>query len=213
MTVEMTLYVKFNREVSDKDYIVPGGYQMVMNGKDVHFDFCQSAFSVSEYDKKVGVFHLSDPDYVEFPDFRNVATEDFTKVTKIDDCYLYLGEPGESDLEVISIEHIAFDVFFETSPPPPTMVVSKKVLEAYNKTLQDQRGGEYDGNKELLVVHRPNTGWYTGCVKRGSEWEKVFNTTASMLFTAIQSYTNKGYALTACLDNEQAETFLHNNIK
>ena len=141
MKIEMELQVKFNREVNlNHDYILPGGYEMIMNGKSVQFDFNHVCFGVNNMDHSVGVFSLDRADYDSFPDFEKVTIDDLKNISSIEECFVYLGEPGESDLEVVSIEKITFLLPFEE---PSVIDVPESVISAYNITLQ--KGEHYDG--------------------------------------------------------------------
>ena len=109
MIVEMEIQVKFNRPVDlEKDYIVPGGYSMTMDGKDVEFDFCQSSSGISNEDSSVVIFSVTDMDYASFPGLKKLRIKDLKNISSISECFVYTGEPGESDLEVESIKKILF---------------------------------------------------------------------------------------------------------
>lgn len=134
MIIEMELQVKFNREVDfNKDYVVPGGYEMIMNGKNVQFDFNHNNYGISRFDSTVVIFSLNGADLECFPEFEKVTINDLQNISEIIECFVYLGEPGESDLEVVSIEKIAFLIPFEE---PSVIDVPKEVVSEYNKTLQ-----------------------------------------------------------------------------
>lgn len=136
MKVEMELQIKFNREVDlNKDYVVPGGYEMVMNGKVIQFDFNNNDFGVSKIDSSVCIFSLSELDYTAYPEFDNVTARDLQNITSITECFVYVGEPGESDLHVVSIEKIAFLLPFEE---PGVIEISEEVIEEFNKTLSEE---------------------------------------------------------------------------
>lgn len=142
MKIEMELQIKFNRSVDlNKDYVVPGGYEMVMNGRDVQFDFNQNNFGISRNDSSVCIFSLTGADYDAFPDFEKVTVDDLKHISEIIECFVYLGEPGESDLEVVSVEKITFLLPFDE---PGVIDVPSEVIAEFNKTLSKENKGIYE---------------------------------------------------------------------
>lgn len=133
MKIEMELQIKFNRNVDlNKDYIIPGGYEMVMNGRDVGFDFYRNNYGVSKLDPTVCIFSLDAADYETCPEFEKVTVDDLKHITSINECFVYMGEPGESDLKVVSVEKISFLLPFDE---PGVIDVPEKVISEYNKFL------------------------------------------------------------------------------
>lgn len=142
MKIEMELQVKFSRPVDfNKDYVVPGGYEMVMNGKPVQFDFNHNNYGISRFDSSVVIFSLSGADLECFPEFDNVTIDDLQHISKIIECFVYLGEPGESDLKVVSIEKITFMLPFEKTC---VVDVPENVIAEFNKTLVEEKKGIYE---------------------------------------------------------------------
>ena len=35
--LEMTMDIRFNRELTEQDYVVPGGYEMVFDGRSISY--------------------------------------------------------------------------------------------------------------------------------------------------------------------------------
>ena len=142
MKIEMELQVKFSRPVDfNEDYIVPGGYEMVMNGKPVQFDFNHNNYGISRFDSSVVIFSLSGADLECFPEFDNVTIDDLQHISKIIECFVYLGEPGESDLKVVSVEKITFMLPFEKTC---VVDVPENVIAEFNKTLVEEKKGIYE---------------------------------------------------------------------
>ena len=142
MKIEMELQIKFSRPVDfNKDYIVPGGYEMVMNGKPVQFDFNHNNYGISRFDSSVVIFSLSGADLECFPEFEKVTIDDLQHISKIIECFVYLGEPGESDLKVVSVEKITFILPFEKTC---VVDVPKNVIAKFNKTLVEEKKGIYE---------------------------------------------------------------------
>ena len=142
MKIEMELQVKFSRPVDfNKDYVVPGGYEMVMNGKPVQFDFNHNNYGISRFDSSVVIFSLSGADLECFPEFEKVTIDDLQHISKIIECFVYLGEPGESDLEVVSVEKITFLLPFDE---PGVIDVPSEVIAEFNKILGKEKKGIYE---------------------------------------------------------------------
>lgn len=138
MVIEMELQVKFNRLVDlEKDYIVPGGYSMIMDGKEVEFDFCQCSSGISNEDSSVVIFSVTGMDYDSFPALRKLRIKDLKNISSIRECFVYTGEPGESDLKVESIKNI---LFILPHNKPWVIDVPKKLIKEFNKTLQEAKG-------------------------------------------------------------------------
>ena len=84
MVIEMELQVKFNRPVDlEKDYIVPGGYSMIMDGKEVEFDFCQCSSGISNEDSSVVIFSVTGMDYDSFPALRKLRIKDLKNISSM----------------------------------------------------------------------------------------------------------------------------------
>ena len=138
MIIEMELQVKFNRPVDlENDYIVPGGYSMIMDGKEVEFDFCYSSSGISNEDSSVVIFSVTGMDYDSFPDLKKLGLKDLKNISSIRECFVYTGEPGESDLKVESIKNI---LFILPHNKPWVIDVPKKLIREFNKTLQEAKG-------------------------------------------------------------------------
>ena len=138
MVIEMELQVKFNRPVDlEKDYIVPGGYSMIMDGKEVEFDFCQCSSGISNEDSSVVIFSVTGMDYDSFPALRKLRIKDLKNISSIRECFVYTGEPGESDLKVESIKNI---LFILPHNKPWAIDVPKNLIKEFNKTLQEAKG-------------------------------------------------------------------------
>ena len=145
MVIEMELQVKFNRPVDlEKDYIVPGGYSMIMDGKEVEFDFCQCSSGISNEDSSVVIFSVTGMDYDSFPALRKLRIKDIKNISSIGECFVYTGEPGESDLKVESIKNI---LFILPHNKPWIIDVPKKLIKQFNETLladKERKQGMYE---------------------------------------------------------------------
>ena len=137
MIFEMELQVKFNRPVDlEEDYIVPGGYEMNMNGKTVQFDFINTSAGISNEDASVVIFSVGGMDSDSFPEMKKIKVNDLRKVHSINECTVYTGEPGESDLEVISIKKAAFILPYNK---PWVIDIPQNLIDDYNKSLKNEK--------------------------------------------------------------------------
>ena len=101
--------VQMNRPVDrDKDYISPGGYEMVMNGRSIQFDF--EEYEVGFDDEDSSIIHIMgrNPDYDEFEELGNVMVSDLCNVNSITEFFIYTGEPGETDLKPVELLNCTF---------------------------------------------------------------------------------------------------------
>ena len=137
MILKMVLQIRFNREIDkDKDYISPGGYEMVMNGKNVQFDFCDHYGTICLTDRSICTFQLEHPDYDSFPKIEKVTLDDLKNISKITECFVYTDEEGESNLEPIEIVSISFVI---PDSKTPVIEISDKVINEYNESLSKER--------------------------------------------------------------------------
>lgn len=135
----MELHVKFNRPVDkQKDYLSPGGYEMILNGKPIQFDFMTSYGNLSKTELDVCVFELEEPDIVSFPDFALITPNDIREVSDIIECFVYTGEDEEHNLEVEEIIKILFYFPYEDEMK---FEVPRKIIDKYNTRLKMERSG------------------------------------------------------------------------
>ena len=150
MIIEMELQVKFNRPVDlEKDYIVPGGYSMIMDGKEVEFDFCHSSSGISNEDSSVVIFSVTGMDYDSFPGLKDLGLKDLKNISSIMECFVYTGEPGESDLKVESIKNI---LFILPHNKPWVIDVPKKLIKEFNETFQEEQKEKKQGMYEIKLT-------------------------------------------------------------
>ena len=137
MELRLLLHIKFNRPVDlEKDYIVAGGFEMVMNGKSVHFDFHNQYHNLVTQSPQEDIITLYNPDYSEFPEFRSITLDDLKNVTKINECFVFLGEPGESDLEVESVKNIYFTVIDDKYD---AIAIDSKIIDDFNAETEKEK--------------------------------------------------------------------------
>lgn len=110
-TFRMAAGIKFNREIDPiKDHISPGGYEFVMGGKNVQFDFENHAGCVNEDDKRILDIYVKNPMYSEYPELENVTKEMLKDISEIKEFFVYTGEPGESDLKPVALKYVWFEL-------------------------------------------------------------------------------------------------------
>ena len=140
MIIEMELEIKFNRPVDlEKDYVVPGEYNFVMNGINYRFDFCYMERSICAFNPSVCTFHFKDLDCTEYPEFANVTVDDLKNITSIKELFVYLGEEGENDLDV---DEIILIKFYTPYDEPYEYQVSQRLIDEYNGMLKKEKGKE-----------------------------------------------------------------------
>lgn len=102
----MQIGIRFNREITDTDTVCLGGYEMVMNGKSIQFDFEEYYGYVNEEDKAVIDFDTRNPDWCTFEDLLHITRKDLENVTEIKE--LSCDTDMQEDLCVVGIEYINF---------------------------------------------------------------------------------------------------------
>lgn len=134
---EMELRIKFNREIqSDIDYISPGGFEMIMNGREVGFDFYTHYGYIDKHEPTRVEFCFEEPDADAFEILNEITIDDLKNVTKITECFVYVGE--DSDLKEVEIESIAFYIPVDDDEPLE-IVLSDEIIKEYNKNLSEKR--------------------------------------------------------------------------
>ena len=140
LTFRMQATVKMNRAVDkENDYISPGGYEFVMNGKNVQFDFEESQTMIDKEDPSIIHIMHKNPDYNSFEDLLSLLKNDLENVTEIPEFFVYTGEPGETDLMPVSLLDCSFVLpyaDFEQIDVPKS--VCEKAVLASNIDLQEE---------------------------------------------------------------------------
>lgn len=135
----MKLHVRFTRDIDkNMDYLSPGGFEMIMNGKQVQFDFVRSYGDISEKNHNVCIFRLVEPDIDAFPKFKDVTPEDIKNISEIVECFVYTGEDDESDLDVKAIERI---LFFLPDEDESLFEVPKEIIDRFNTKSRIEMSG------------------------------------------------------------------------
>lgn len=133
---EMNLVVEFNRKVDlDNDYICPGGFEMTMNGRNVEFDFTEFQVDSFAGDDRICCFNLRKPDFNSYPKLKKITAKELKNISAIKECYIYTGEPGETDLKVVSVKEIGFVILGEKAV---FTEIKSKVIDDYNALLRER---------------------------------------------------------------------------
>lgn len=109
LTFRMYARIKMNRPVDpDKDYISPGGYEMKMNNKLIHFDFEEYSVSINKVNPAIIDIECKNPDFTEFEDLKYVTKDLLNHVTEIPEFFIFTGEIGETDLAPVKLLSCTF---------------------------------------------------------------------------------------------------------
>ena len=107
--------IRMNRPIdTEKDFISPGSFTMVMNGKEVNFDFTEHCGGPSLKDATIYEFEMRNPDYESFPDLETLTIDDLRNVTDIKEVFIYTGEPKETDLAPAKVLGLSFLLPYES---------------------------------------------------------------------------------------------------
>ena len=129
--LEMAIDIRFNRELTEQEYVIPGGYTMVFSGRSISFDFSESSREIDPKDPTILHCEMEHPDFSAFEDFRSATVKDLRNVSKIEDCYVYIGEECVPELSVTEILAITF------WPADGTSVdIKSTVIKKYNEKMK-----------------------------------------------------------------------------
>ena len=129
--LEMTMDIRFNRELTEQDYVVPGGYEMVFDGRSISFDFQTYCGTINRKDPTVLHCEMRHPDYDSFEDFRSITVKDLECVSEIVDCYVFIGEECATELSVAEILAITF---WPACGDPVS--IHNDVIKKYNRNMK-----------------------------------------------------------------------------
>lgn len=133
---EMNLVVEFNRKVDlDNDYICPGGFEITMNGRNEEFDFTEFQPNMIAGNDRLCCFNLRKPDFTSYPKLKKITAKELKNISAIKECYIYTGEPGETDLKVVSVKEIGIVILGKKTV---FTGVSSKVVDEYNALLRER---------------------------------------------------------------------------
>ena len=110
MDFRMNIGFRFNRPLTERDYLSPGGYEIESNGKNYSFDFEDSEGRIDEKDKRIAHFELYHPDRNAFPCIDQITESDLRNISSIIECFIYVGEDDETDLRATELLYMDFDI-------------------------------------------------------------------------------------------------------
>lgn len=130
MISTMHMKVKFNRPIDDEtDAISVGGFIFSTDENDIEFDFAEQEYYIDLQEPCSVLFILQKPLLSEYPEFQKVTLRDFESISEIKECFVYTGEPNETDIKAVSIESISF---VETKPKYSYLTVSQELIDKFN---------------------------------------------------------------------------------
>lgn len=103
--------IKFDRVIDPKrHYISPGGYDVELDsGKKIQFDYYDYWAYVDDEDPTILNIHNRIIDTESFPDAVGLS-ESVSNIAKINECFIYTGEPSEGDEEINPVEILAWTI-------------------------------------------------------------------------------------------------------
>lgn len=109
---KMFAEIKFNREIDlNRDYISLGGFEMIMSGRCIHFDFENYSADIDRVDPCKLNAELTSPDDKCFEDLRMVTEEMLRNITSIPEFFIYLERKDDDNyLKPVSLEKLYFEV-------------------------------------------------------------------------------------------------------
>jgi hypothetical protein len=116
LNFELYADIRFNRELDpEEDYISLDGYEMTMNGKLFNFDFMDYEGYIDKNDPSILHAVRRKVDFDSFPAAKRIRIRDLKHLESISDFFIFLGEPGESDLIPTELLYGAFHVVSRNS--------------------------------------------------------------------------------------------------
>lgn len=109
---KMFAEVKFNRNIDlSRDYISLGGFEMVMSGHCIHFDFEDYSANIDRIDSCKLNAEFASPDDKCFEDLHMVTEDMLKNITEIPEFFIYLERKDDDNyLKPVSLEKLYFEV-------------------------------------------------------------------------------------------------------
>lgn len=110
----MAAKVRFNRGITDEDYVSPGSYEVVFRGSDgvkgFQFDFQE--FEGYKDIKTPSLLQIicKDLDEQTFKEMGNVDGDELSCIEEIREFYVYTGEPRDKGSDLAPVELLEFDL-------------------------------------------------------------------------------------------------------
>ena len=118
LPLSLRLYqtIRFNRPIDpETDYISPGGYTLRMRCEDgseksLEMDFYESEGGMDDKNRCLARFMQKDLMFDEYLELQTITEYMLRHIEKVEEWYIYTGEPGESDLKPVAIEGAYFEI-------------------------------------------------------------------------------------------------------
>jgi len=129
----MSMTLTMDRPIDkDKHYISPGGYEFIVNGQSVQFDFCDSIGYICYFNPCKIEFVVKNLDLDSFPNAEILLRkENIEAISRIEEFFVYTGETDEPEINVVSIDSVTFSCDNWNDD----VEIPKSILEEHNKTL------------------------------------------------------------------------------
>ncbi len=133
--MEIQFSMTFDRAIEDDDYIVPGGFGVKTEEREINFDFGENdAEFYHEDNPEVVTFCCWDLDTLAFPESKVLVREDIVKsISEITECFVYTakGEDEDNGPKVVKLNSFSFsDPGWEEE-----IAIPEKIIETWNKKL------------------------------------------------------------------------------
>lgn len=129
MDFRMSIGFRFNRPLTERDYLSPGGYEIKTKYRSFAFDFEDYEGRIDEKNRDTAHFSARHPDRSAFPCIDVMTERDIRNIKSLVECYVYTGEENETDLRTRELLYMIFDV------DGKSIRVPDHVLAAWNLEL------------------------------------------------------------------------------
>ena len=106
---------------------------MTMNEKNIEFDFTEFQFNLIADNDRDCCFNLRKPDFSSYPKLKKITAKELKNISAIKECFIYTGEPEDTDLKVVSVKKIEFVILGEKAV---FTEVQSQVIDDYNASLR-----------------------------------------------------------------------------
>lgn len=114
--INIKLYqdIIFNKEITDEDFISPGGYEIIVETEDkeeksVKFDFETFIGDVNRTDPRILHCVQKNPDNTVFSDLTDLTEYQLRHIKLVEEWYVDIESPDEN-LALVRIENVVFEI-------------------------------------------------------------------------------------------------------
>ena len=109
LTFRLCASIEFDREIKKGEYYISvGGFAMIMNGKEVSFDFEEFQGYINDNCPNTLDIICKNPDYDTFEDLKIITEEMLSDVQEITEFSIYTGEDGEPEIYPVKVKELCF---------------------------------------------------------------------------------------------------------